>query len=253
MKVVVCVKQVLEVSRYLEFTADGTQVDPAFVTATVNEADLGAVEAALQFCESAGGGEVLLVSAGQDGAEEALRGGLAMGADRAIRVWTDGLALYDTRTVGTALAQVVTAESPDLVLCGVQSSDTGQQSTGPVVAAAWGVPWVPVATNLQLNGRTLTARREFEAGVTETVAVDLPAVVTVQVGANTPRYGSFKEKMRAKKAEIPVVAPVDLSSPRSVVTHLTPAPGGSGRTLEMIEGGPADVAVRIIELVRGAK
>ena len=170
MKIVVCVKQVLEVSRYLEFTADGTQVDPAFVTATVNEADLGAVEAALQFCESAGGGEVLLVSAGQDGAEEALRGGLAMGADRAIRVWTDGLALYDTRTVGTALAQVVTAESPDLVLCGVQSSDTGQQSTGPVVAAAWGVPWVPVATNLQLNGQTLTARREFEAGVTETVA-----------------------------------------------------------------------------------
>ena len=253
MKVVVCVKQVLEVSRYLEFTPEGTAVDPAFASTTVNEADLCAVEEALTLVETAGDGEVVVVSVGEDGADEALRYALAMGPERAIRVWSDGLATQDARTIGAALAQVVASESPDLVLTGVQASDTGQQSTGPVIAAAWGTAWVPIARGLRVDGGTLTATREFEAGVIETVEVDLPAVVTVQVGANTPRYGSFKEKVRAKKAQIPVVAPVDLPSPRTVVTRMTSAPGGSGRTLEMIEGGPAEVAARIIALVREAQ
>jgi electron transfer flavoprotein beta subunit len=252
MKVAVCVKQALEVSRYLEFTADGTRVDPAFVTTMVNEADLSAVEEALALVESAGDGEVVLFSAGEDGADEALRVALALGPQRAVRVWADGLALDDARTVGAALAQAIAAEAPDLVLCGVQSADTGQQSTGPVIAAAWGVPWVPVAHGLSLSGSTLTLHRDFEAGVTETVEVDLPAVVTIQVGANVPRYGTFKDKMRAKKADIPVVEPVGLPAPRMVVTRLTAAPGGSGRSLEMIKGGPADVAARIIALVREA-
>lgn len=253
MKVIVCVKQVLEVSGYLEFAADGTGVDPAFVTTAVNDADLCAVEEALALVESAGSGEVVLASVGEDGAEEALRYALAMGADRALRVWSDGLAVHDPRTVGSALAQVIAGESADLVLCGVQSSDIGQQSTGPVVGQAWGVPWVPVVRSLSLTGRTLTAVREFEAGVTETVEVDLPAVVTVQVGANIPRYGSFKEKMKAKKAEIPVVAPADLPPPRTVLARMTAAPGGSQRSLEMIEGGPAEVAARIVALVREAQ
>jgi electron transfer flavoprotein beta subunit len=250
MKVAVCVKQVLEVSRYLEFTADGTRIDPAFVTAAVNEADLCAVEEGLSLVEAAGEGEVVLVGVGDEGTEEALRAALALGPQRALRVWADGLATDDVPTVAAALVQAIEAESPDLVLCGVQSADTGQQSTGPAVAAAWGVPCVPVAHGLSVSGATLRAHREFEGGVTETVEVDLPAVVTIQVGANTPRYGTFKDKMRAKKAEIPVIAPSGLAAPRTVVVRLTAAAGGSGRSLQMIDGGPADVAARILELVR---
>lgn len=252
MKVVVCVTQVLEVSAYLEFTADGTAVDPAFVTGMLNEADRNAVEEALALCETAGGGEVVLVSLGADGAEEALRAGLTMGADRAVRVAGDGLELADTRTVAAALAQAVAAEQPDLVLTGVQASDTGGQSTGPALAAAWGVPCVPVARSLSLENHTLAATREFEAGVSETVSVDLPAVATVQVGANEPRYGTFKDKMRARKAEIPVFTPVDLPAPRSVLTRMTTAHGG-GRSVEMVEGGPAEVAARIVAIVREAQ
>jgi electron transfer flavoprotein beta subunit len=250
MKVAVCVKQVLEVSRYLEFTADRTRVDPAFVTTSVNEADLSAVEEALTLVAAAGEGEVVLFSVGEDGADEALRAALALGPQRAVRVWADGLALDDARTVGAALAQAVATEAPDLVLCGVQSADIGHQSTGPVIGAAWGVPWVPVAHGLSISGSTLTLHRDFEAGVIETVQVELPAVVTIQVGANVPRYGTFKDKMRAKKADIPVVEPVGLPAPRTMVSQLTAAAGDSGRSLELIEGGPADVAARIIALVR---
>lgn len=249
MKVVVCVTQVLEVSAYLEFTADGTAVDPAFVTGALNEADLNAIEEALSLCEAAAGGEVVLVSLGGDSAEEALRAGLTMGADRAVRLAGDGLELADTRTVAAALAQAVVAEQPDLVLTGVQASDTGGQSTGPALAAAWDVPWVPVAKSLHVENQTLAATREFEAGVSETVTVALPAVATVQVGANQPRYGSFKDKMRAKKAEIPVTTPVDLPVPRSVLSRMTASHGG-GRSVEMVEGGPAEVAARIVAIVR---
>lgn len=249
MKILVCVTQVVEVSAYVEFTADGRTVDPAFTTGSLNEADRNAVEEALTLVE--GTGEVVLVSLG-DGSEEALRAGLTMGADRALRVAGDGLEVADTRTVAAALAQAVVAEQPDLVLTGVQASDTGGQSTGPALAAVWGVPWVAVARSLSLSGRTLTATREFEAGVTESVNVELPAVVTVQVGANQPRYGSFKDKMRAKKADIPVFTATDLPPPRSVLTHMSVARGG-GRDVEMIEGGPAEVAARIVAIVREAQ
>jgi electron transfer flavoprotein beta subunit len=249
MRIAVCIRQVREVSKYLEFTPDGRQIDAAFVTTSVNEADLCAVEQALRLREAVGG-EVVLLSVGEDDAEEALRAGLAMGAERAVRVWTKEIAVTDPVSVGSALAQAVIGEAPDLVLCGVQSSDTGQQSTGPVLAAAWGVPWITVAKSVDVEGSTLTAHREFEAGLTEIIEVDLPAVVTIQVGANEPRYGSFKEKVRAKKAEVPVFAPSAQEPPRTVVTGLSAAVASGGRDLEMIDGGPAEVAARILQLVR---
>ncbi|RYC05928.1 electron transfer flavoprotein subunit beta/FixA family protein [Nocardioides zhouii] len=253
MKVVVCVTQVLDVSPYLEFTADGTSVDPAFATVMLNGADENAIEAGLALCDEAGGGEVVLVSVGADEADQALRSGLTMGPQRAVRVWSDGLVVSDPGSLGAALAHAMRVEEPDLVLAGVQVSDTGGQSTGPALAAAWGVPCVPVARDLHVVGGTLTATREFEAGVTEIVQVDLPAVVTVQVGANEPRYGTFKEKMRAKKAEIPLLEPVDLPPVRSALTTMVRSPGDSARSVRMIEGGPADIAATIITLIREAQ
>ncbi len=250
MKVLVCVTQVLEVSTYVEFTADGRAVDPAFVTALVNEADLCAVEEALVLVEHAGDGEVVLVSAGEGEADEALRSALSLGPQRAVRAWADGVVASDPRSVAAALMAVVESESPDLVLTGVQSSDTGAQSVGPVLAAMWGVACVPVGRRLSASGSTLALEREFEGGIVERVEVDLPAVVTVQVGANTPRYGSFKDKMRAKKADIDVVVPSSLPPSRTTVARLCVALTGAGRSLELIEGGPAAVAARIADLVR---
>src|SRR3569833_872647 len=110
MKVAVCVKQVLEVSRYLEFTADGSWFVLAFVTTAGNEADLCAVEEALSLVEAAGDGEVVLISVGDDGVEDALRAALALGPQRALRVWADGLTTDDVRTVGAAQAPAIAEE-----------------------------------------------------------------------------------------------------------------------------------------------
>ncbi|MFC6237274.1 electron transfer flavoprotein subunit beta/FixA family protein [Longivirga aurantiaca] len=253
MKVLVCVTQTLEVATYLEFTPDGRELDPAFVTALVNEADLCAVEEALGLVAAAGGGEVVLVSVGEDSAEDALRSALALGPERAVRVWGEGVVLSDAGSIAAALMTAVEAESPDLVLTGVQSSDTGAQSVGPALAARWGVACVPVGRRLSASGSTLSLEREFEAGLVERVEVDLPALVTVQVGANTPRYGTFKDKMRAKKADIGVLEPSVMPPARTTLTRLEAAPHGSGRSIELIEGGPSVVAARIVELVREAQ
>ncbi|MGY1641974.1 electron transfer flavoprotein subunit beta/FixA family protein [Geodermatophilus sp. SYSU D00703] len=252
MKTVVCVKQVVEVSAFVEFDEQGTDVDPAFKEPQLNEADTYAVEEALRLREAAGQGEVVVVTAGEAGAEEALRACLAMGADRAVRVACEGDAQHDPLRVARALAGAVRAEEPDLVLCGVQSSDAAQQSTGPALAAALDLPCVSVVTRVEADAGAATARlhREFEGGLVEVVEVERPAVLTVQTGLNTPRYGSFKEKLKAKKAAIPVVQPEDVGPAGVTVRRMYVPDVSGGRGVELIQGGPSAVAERLVRLVR---
>nr|WP_240940582.1 electron transfer flavoprotein subunit beta/FixA family protein [Planosporangium flavigriseum] len=217
----------------------------------MNDADTYAVEEALRIRDEVGG-EVVVVTAGDEGAVEALRRCVAMGADRAVRVWSDGLSVHDPIAVARSLAAAIRDEAADLVFCGVQSSDAAQQSTGPALASALGVPSVSVATKVDVvsGGSGLTVRREFEGGLAEVVELDGPAVITVQTGLNTPRYGSFKEMMKAKKAQIPVVDPGDAGASRVKVRRMFVPASSGGRDIEMIDGGPAQIAARIVQLVR---
>src|SRR5919204_3350742 len=121
MRIVVCVKQVAVLGDEVEFLSDGRDVDPDYLDRAVNEWDLYATEEALQLCERVGEGEVVAVSVGDEEAEAALRRCLAMGASRAIRIDADAA---DPLAVARALAEAVAAEQADLVLCGVQSSDS---------------------------------------------------------------------------------------------------------------------------------
>ena len=250
MKAVVCVKQVINLSSFVELDSAGTDVDPAFMEPELNEADAHAVEEALRLREQAGQGEVVVLTAGGEGSEEALRACLAMGADRAVRVAVESAAGHDPLRVAGALAAAVRAENADLVLCGVQSSDAAQQSTGPALAAMLGIPCVSVVTKVAAGG-SLTLHREFEGGLAEVVEVDGPAVLTVQTGINTPRYGTFKGKMMAKKATIDVVDPGDVAPGARVRRMFLPTAAG-GQTVEMVGGGAAAIAERIVRIVREA-
>ena len=250
MKIVVCVKQVVTLPGPVVLIDGDTDVDPLFTRRRLNDSDQYAVEEALSLCEAHGGGEVVVVSVGDDAVTETLRKCLAMGAHRATRIWRDGLQLHDPLNVARAIAQVVRNESADLALCGIQSEDAAQQATGPALASALGHPCVTMATNIELfpeEGQAIV-HREAKGGLTEVVEVDLPSVITVQTGINTPRTESFKAVMMAKKASIPVVEPEGI--PKSHVQMLgvsinTPERG----QLKLIEGGPGEVADRIKELV----
>jgi electron transfer flavoprotein beta subunit len=250
LRVVVCVKQVAQLGDEVEFIEDGRDVDPGFLDFALNEWDSYATEEALRLRESGGeGGEVVVVSVGDEDSEDALRRCLAMGADRAVRVWSEELRGADPITVARALAPVVRREEPHLVLTGVQSSDSVQAATGTALAELLDLPRVAVVTEVNWPGQgTATVNRELEGGLVDVVEVDTPAVITIQTGINAPRYANLRAIKQAEQKEIDVVQPADLGEPAYRVRRMFAPPKGEGA--EMLDGSPAEVAQRIAELLR---
>ena len=247
MKVVVCVKQIAQLGDEVEFTDDERDVDPDFLDYALNEWDSYATEEALQLVERAGEGEVVVVSVGDENSEDAMRRALAMGAGRGIRVWAPELAGADPIVVARALAKVVRAESADLVLCGVQSSDSVQAATGVALAELLELPRVAVVTKVSLGEGTATVHRELEGGLVDVVEVDTPCVLTIQTGINEPRYATLRAIKQAEQKDIEVREPGDLGEPASRVRRMFVPPKGEGA--EMLDGSPLEVARRIKELV----
>ena len=249
MKIVVCVKQVAVLGDEVEFTGDARDVDPDCLDFALNEWDSYATEEALRIRERLGGDgdEVVVVSVGDEQVEDAMRRCLAMGADRAIRV--DYARSADPITVARLLAPVAERESPDLVFCGVQSSDGVQAATGTALAELLGLPRVAVVTRVEWDPRAGRAavRRELEGGLLDLAEVDTPALLTIQTGINQPRYANLRAIKQAEQKEIEVVQPAQQGEPAYVVRRMFAPPKGQGA--EILAGGPADIARRIREIV----
>jgi electron transfer flavoprotein beta subunit len=245
-KVVVCVKQVAVLGDEVEFTEDERDVDPDYLDFALNEWDTYATEEALRLVEAAGSGEVVVVSVGDEETEDCMRRCLAMGADRGIRVETEGP--LDPIQVARALAEVVEAESPDLVFAGVQSSDSVQAATGGALAGLLGLPSVAVVTKIELENGKATAHRELEGGLIDVVEVDTPALFTIQTGINEPRYATLRAIKQAEEKEIDVRQASELGEPGYRVRKMFVPPKGEGA--EMLDGGAAEVAQRIREIVQ---
>jgi electron transfer flavoprotein beta subunit len=260
MKIVVCVKQVGVLGDEVGFTADGRDVDPDYLDQALNEWDACATEEALRIRERLGRGEVVAatcaalrparagggVTAGASAPEVALRRCLAMGVDRAVRVDADAL---DPISLAQALADAVRRESPDLVLCGVQSSDSVQGSTGTALAELLGLPRVAVVTRIEWGGSgPATVHRELEGGLIDIVEVDTPALLTVQTGINQPRYATLRAIKQAEQKEIAVVAAGNSAEPAYRVRRMFAPPKGEGA--QMLQGGPAEIARQIADIVR---
>ncbi len=258
MKIVVPVKQVVALDDEFELLDDGSGVDPDFVERDLNEWDAFSLEAALQLRESNGDGDVIVVTVGDEEADDALLGCLARGADRAVRVWDDSLAGADPLAVAKVLSAVVGREQPDLVLCGVQSSDAVNGATGVALASYLEMPHVAVVKHLDYDaaGSTATVKRELEGGLVEVLRVRTPALLTIQTGINEPRYANLRAIKQARDK------PLDVSTPDEVGVDsdaLAAAAGSRRRQLrtpdrgggaEMIDGSPSEVAARIVEIVR---
>jgi electron transfer flavoprotein beta subunit len=249
-KIVVCVKQVAVLGDEVEFTDDARDVDPDFLDASLNEWDSFATEEALRIRENVGSGddEVVVVSVGDDEVEKAMRRCLAMGADRGTRI--DSVGSRDPITIARLLAPVVRAESPDLVFCGVQSSDAVQAATGTALAELLGLPRVAVVTRVDWDpgaGRA-TVHRELEGGLVDVTEVDTPALLTIQTGINQPRYATLRAIKQAEQKEIEVVAPDAEGEPAYRVRRMFAPPKGEGA--ELLDGSAAEVARRIAEILQ---
>ena len=197
MRIITIIRQVLDAEETVK-VKDGT-VNLADSKMVVDTMDEYGIEQALRLRESNPGTEVVVVAVGSARCEEALRSSLAMGADRAILVETDGP--LDVIATSSVLAQLCAAESADLVFCGGQQADWDSHGLGPAVAERLRWPQVTWTSKLVLDGQQLTGTHDIDSG-SETFSLTLPAVVTTQQGLNEPRYPTLPNIMKAKRKEL---------------------------------------------------
>ena len=200
MKVLVPVKRVIDYNVKVRVKADGTGVDLANVKMSMNPFDEIAVEEAIRLKEAGVASEVVVVSIGVKQAQETLRTALAMGADRAVLV----VAADDVHTdieplaVAKILAKVVEEEQPGLVLAGKQAIDNDMNATGQMLSALLGWSQATFASEVKVDGDSAVVTREVDGGL-QTIKVKMPAIITVDLRLNEPRYASLPNIMKAKK------------------------------------------------------
>ena len=225
MKVLVPVKRVIDYNVKVRVKSDGSGVDLSNVKMSMNPFDEIAVEEAIRLKEAGKADEIVAVSIGVKQAQETLRTALAMGADRAILI----VAADDVHTdieplaVAKLLKAVCDEEQPGLVLCGKQAIDNDMNATGQMLAALTGWAQATFASEVGLDGDIATVTREVDGGL-QTIKVKMPAIVTVDLRLNEPRYASLPNIMKAKKKQLDEKAPADYGvdvSPRLEIVSTT--------------------------------
>ncbi len=207
MKILVPVKRVIDYNVKIRVKPDGSGVETANVKMSMNPFDEIAVEESVRLKEAGKATEVIAASLGVQACQETIRTALAMGADRGIQVVTDQE--LQPLAVAKALAAIVAREKPELVLMGKQAIDDDCNQTGQMLAALLGWSQGTFVSKLVVSDDGVTVTREVDGGL-ETVLLKLPAVVTVDLRMNEPRYASLPNIMKAKKKPIAALTPADL-------------------------------------------
>jgi electron transfer flavoprotein beta subunit len=204
MKVLVCVKRVVDFNVKVRVKADGSGVETANVKMSMNPFDEIAVEEAVRLKEAGVATEIVVVSCGAQACQETLRTALAIGADRAILVESD--AELQPLAVAKLLRSIVSKEKPKLVIMGKQAIDDDSNQTGQMLAALLGWPQATFASKIKLTAEKAEVTREVDGGL-ETLSIKLPAVVTTDLRLNEPRYVTLPNIMKAKKKTLETLKP----------------------------------------------
>ncbi len=233
MKVLVPVKRVLDFNVKVRVKSDESGVDLANVKMSMNPFDEISVEQAVRLQEAGTATETIAVSIGPEKCAETIRTSLAMGIDRGIHINTD--AEVEPLAVAKILKAIVEEEKPDLVILGKQAIDDDSNQTGQMLAALLGWPQATFANSVEKNGDSLTVGREVDGGI-QTIKVTLPAVITVDLRLNEPRYASLPNIMKAKRKPIDAKTTddygVDISPRLTTVKVAEPAGRTAGVKVE---------------------
>jgi electron transfer flavoprotein beta subunit len=243
MKLLVCVKRVVDYNVKIRVKSDGSGVELANVKMSMNPFDEIAVEEAVRLKEQGKATEIVAVSIGPQQSAETIRTALAMGADRGILVKTD--AAVEPLAVAKILAKVVEQEKPDLVIMGKQAIDDDSNQTGQMLAALLGWPQGTFAFKLAPGEGAIDVTREVDGGL-QTVGLKLPAIVTTDLRLNEPRYASLPNIMKAKKK------PLDETSPETLGVDIAPRL----KVVKTVEPGGRKAGVKVAsvaELVQKLK
>ena len=236
MKILVPVKRVIDYNVKPRVKSDGSGVDLANVKMSMNPFDEISVEEAIRLKEAGKAEEIIAVSVGPQKAQETLRTALAMGADRAILVVTDEE--VEPLAVAKILAKIVEEEAPKLVITGKQAIDDDSNQTGQMLAALLGWGQGTFANEIDIDGDSITVKREIDGGL-QTVKLNLPAVVTTDLRLNEPRYASLPNIMKAKKKPMDEKTPadygVDISPRLTTITVTEPPVRQAGEKVEDVD------------------
>jgi len=249
MKIVVLIKQAFDTEA--KIMLDQGKIKKQGVNLIINPYDEFAIEEALRIKEKHGG-EVALVSVGPDSVQEALRQGLAMGADKAMLV-NPGFEDIDEFATATILAKVISGLECDLLLGGWRAVDDGSAQVAGRVAEILNIPVVNQVTKIEIEGNKAVATHDIEGG-SEIIEVPLPAVLTAQKGLNEPRYPTMKGIMQAKKKPMEKKGLADLGvdagqvAPKAkILSYFLPSPRAAGK---IFEGEAVEVAAILVKALR---
>jgi electron transfer flavoprotein beta subunit len=226
-------------------TADEQALETKHLGFTISPHEECAVEEAVRIVE-AGGGEVVVLTLGPAEAEEQLRDCMAIGADRAIHLKTDGVE-WDAQATSAAIAEAAREHGPfDLILFGNESADSGNYQVGIRVAYALGMPVVTGLKGIEVQGDKVRCERDV-GGARDVYEVPLPAVLSALEGLNLPRYPSVPGRLRAKSKPLAVVEP---SRPEPKLEKLRlVVPEGQGKQAEILGNG-AEAAPKVVEIMQ---
>ncbi|QDH17010.1 electron transfer flavoprotein subunit beta/FixA family protein [Swingsia samuiensis] len=243
MKILVPVKRVVDYNVKVRVAADNSGVETQGLKMSLNPFDEIAVEEALRLREKGVAKEVVVVTIGQQVAQDVLRTSMAMGADRAILVRTDDA--LEPRAVANALKAIVDREQPNLVCMGKQAIDDDMNATGQMLAAKLGWPQGTFASNINVADGKIEVIREIDGGV-ETISLSLPAVITADLRLNEPRYASLPNIMKARKKPLETLEASELGldlAPRLTTVSVVEPP-------ERKEGIKLNNAAELVEKLK---
>jgi len=249
-KIIVAIKQVPVRDSQLRVDASGRWIEDGDLGFEINEPDAYALEEALQLKEKHGG-EVVVVCAGPPRAAQTIREALAKGADRAIHIEAENLGALDTLGIAALLAGAVRPENPDLILTGLQSDDLGYGQTGVVLAELLGIVHSTIIMQVEHQDGKIRVKRELEAGWFQHIEMPLPALLTIQSGANKLRYATLMGIKKAKTKEVKRVTSAELGAApaTTAVIEKVYAPQKSKQT-QIFDGDARSAAAKLVEKLK---
>ena len=250
MKIIVAIKQVPDRDALIRIDANAQWIDEREMQWAMNEPDAYALEEALHLKEKHGG-EVVVVSAGPERVAATLREALAKGADRAIHIVCDDMGARDALGVAKLLAAAVQPENPDLVLTGLQSEDLGLGQTGVILAELLNLPHATLIVHVEKTDAGIAVKRELEEGWFQSIAMPLPAALTMQSGGNKLRYATLMGIKRAKNKEMRAVSATILGAAAApVVTLVQIAVPKKQKSTQILQGTPQEAAAALVEKLK---
>ena len=250
MKILVCIKQVPDMESKFKIADNGTWYDHRDLAWRMNEYDEYGVEQAVQLKEQVGDAGLTVLSIGSAQVKETMKKALAMGCDRGVHIEDENASSRDPFEIASIIAEYAGDKEFDAIFTGMQSQDRGSGQVGILVAEMLNIPGVSTIVDFSYDDGTITVKRELEGGIKALVKLNSPALLTCQLGLNTPRYPTLPNIMKAKRKEMLTIAVNDLlkvTGVQETADIFFPDKKGSGLVLE---GEAADIADQLIQILK---